>query len=135
MLKNYIKIALRNIFRHKFYSFINIFGLAVGMAVCIIILMWVNTEITFDKFNENINELFLVTNYTTYGERTSFGYGSVPALGPVLKVEYPEIINSARLNNSYAEYLIAYDNISFKERIKFADPSIFKMSHFIIICN
>jgi len=130
MLKNYIKIALRNIFRHKFYSFINIFGLAVGMAVCIIILMWVNTEITFDKFNENINELFLVTNYTTYGERTSFGYGSVPALGPVLKVEYPEIINSARLNNSYAEYLIAYDNISFKERIKFADPSIFEMFSF-----
>ncbi len=130
MLKNYVKIALRNIFRHKFYSFINIFGLAVGMAVCIIILMWVNTEITFDQFNENINELFLVTNYTTYGERTSFGYGSVPALGPVLKTEYPEIINSARLNNSYAEYLIAYDNTSFKERIKFADPSVFEMFSF-----
>ena len=133
MFKNYIKIALRNILRQKIYSFINISGLAVGMAVCIIILMWVNTEITFDKFNVNVSEIFLVTNYTTYGENTRFGTGNVPALGPALKAEYPEIVNSARLNNSFFEYLIAYDKRSFKERIKFADPAVFEMFSFPFI--
>ncbi|MCD4796158.1 MAG: ABC transporter permease, partial [Candidatus Cloacimonetes bacterium] len=130
MLKNYIKIALRNILRKKVYSFINIFGLALGMAVCIIILMWVNTEITYDRFNENLNDIYLATNYTKFGERNSFGTGNVPALGPALKAEYPEIINSARLNNGYSEYLITYENTSFKERIKFADPSVFEMFSF-----
>ena len=130
MLKNFIKIALRNIFRHKVYSFINIFGLAVGMAVCIIILLWINIKITYDKFNENIDDLYLVTSNTMFGERNIFGTGNVPALGPALKAEYPEIINYTRLNNSHPEYLITYKEKPFKERIKFADPSIFEMFTF-----
>ena len=92
MFKNYLKIAIRNILRQKGYSFINIFGLALGMAVCIIILMWINTEITYDRFNENLNDIYLATNYTKFGEQKQFGTGNVPALGPALKAEYPEII-------------------------------------------
>ena len=130
MFRNYIKIALRNILRQKVYSFINISGLAVGMAVCIIILMWIHTEITYDRFNENLDDIYLVTNYTMFGERRSFGTGNVPAIGPALKAEYPEIINSVRLNNSHAEYLLTYNKKSFKERIKFADPPIFEMFSF-----
>ncbi len=130
MFKNYIKIALRNILKQKIYSFINITGLAVGMAVCIIILMWVNTEITYDRFNENLDDIYLVTNYTMFGEHREFGTGNVPAIGPALKAEYPEIINSTRLNNSHSEYLLTYNEKPFKERIKFADPSIFEMFSF-----
>ncbi len=133
MFKNYIKIALRNILRHKIYSFINIFGLALGMAVCIIILMWINTEVTYDRFNENLNDIYRATNYTKFGERKSFGTGNVPALGPALKAEYPEIVNSVRLNNSHPEYLLTYNEKSFKERIKFADPSIFDVFSFPFI--
>jgi len=130
MFKNYIKIALRNILRQKIYSFINISGLAVGMAVCIMILMWINTEITYDRFSENLDDIYLVTNYTKFGEQNIFGTGNVPAIGPALKAEYPEIINFTRLNNSHAEYLLTYNEKPFKERIKFADPSIFEMFSF-----
>jgi len=133
MFKNYLKIAIRNILRQKGYSFINIFGLALGMAVCIIILMWINTEITYDRFNENLNDIYLATNYTKFGEQKQFGTGNVPALGPALKAEYPEIINSVRLNNSHPEYLLTYNEKSFKERIKFADPSIFEVFSFPFI--
>jgi len=133
MFKNYIKIALRNILRQKVYSFINIAGLAVGMAVCIIILMWVNAEINYDRFHENLNDIYLVTNNTKFGDQNSFGTGSVPALGPALKVEYPEITNSTRLNNSHSEYLITYNEKPFKERVKFADPSVFEMFSFPFI--
>lgn len=130
MFKNYFKIVLRNILRQKIYSFINITGLAVGMAVCIIILMWIHTEITYDRFNVNLDDIYLVTNLTKFGEQRDFGTGNVPALGPALKAEYPEIINSARINNSHAEYLLTFNEKPFKERIKFADPSIFEMFSF-----
>jgi len=53
MFKNYLKISLRNIKRHKGYSFINIAGLAIGMAICILILLWVQDELNYDRFHEN----------------------------------------------------------------------------------
>ena len=56
MLKNYIIIAIRNIFKHKGFSFINITGLAVGIAVCMMILLFVQDEISYDRFNENTIE-------------------------------------------------------------------------------
>jgi len=57
MFKNYIKIALRNIKKHKGYSFINIAGLAIGMACCILILLWVQDELDYDQFHKNRSEL------------------------------------------------------------------------------
>jgi len=95
--------------------------------------MWIHTEITYDRFNENLNDIYLATNYTMFGEQRDFGTGNVPALGPALKAEYPEVINSVRLNNSHAEYLLTYDEKPFKERIKFADPSIFEIFSFPFI--
>ncbi|MGB3863131.1 MAG: ABC transporter permease [Candidatus Aminicenantaceae bacterium] len=58
MIKNYIKIALRNLSRHKGYSFINIAGLAIGMACCILILLWVQDELSFDRFHKNADSIY-----------------------------------------------------------------------------
>jgi putative ABC transport system permease protein len=55
---NYFKIAIRNILRHKVYSFINIMGLAVGMACCILILLWVQDEMSYDRFHENADDIY-----------------------------------------------------------------------------
>lgn len=63
MFKNYLKIALRNIKRHKGYSFINIVGLAIGMACCIMILFWVQDELSYNKFHEKADSLYLVRDY------------------------------------------------------------------------
>lgn len=60
MIKNYLKIALRNIRNHKGYSFINIFGLAVGMACCILILLWVQDELSYDRFHEHRDRIYRV---------------------------------------------------------------------------
>lgn len=60
MFKNYLKIALRNLSRHKGYSFINISGLALGMACCILILLYVNDELNYDRFHENYREIYRV---------------------------------------------------------------------------
>ena len=58
MLKNYLTVAVRNILRHKVYSFINIMGLAVGMACCMLILLWVQDEISYDRFHENADDIY-----------------------------------------------------------------------------
>ncbi len=60
MIKNYIKIALRNIKRHKGYSLINIAGLAIGIACCILILLWVQDELSYDRFHENAGDIYRV---------------------------------------------------------------------------
>ena len=60
MFKNYLKIAWRNIVRHKGYSFINIFGLAVGLASCIMILLWVQDEMSYDRFHKNAGAIHRV---------------------------------------------------------------------------
>ena len=60
MLKNYLKIAFRNHFRHKTFSFINIFVLAVGMACTILILLWVQDELSYNKFFKNADNIYLV---------------------------------------------------------------------------
>jgi len=57
MIKNYLKIALRNIIRHKAFAAINIAGLAIGMACSIFILLWVQNELSYDRFNKNANEI------------------------------------------------------------------------------
>src|ERR1700744_3268136 len=60
MLKNYLKIAWRNLFKNKFFSFINIFGLALGMACSILILLWVQNELNTDSFNPRGSRLYAV---------------------------------------------------------------------------
>jgi putative ABC transport system permease protein len=67
MFKNYLKIAMRNILGHKGYSFINISGLAVGIAVCIFILLWVRDELSYNRFHKNINNLYLAATLHDHG--------------------------------------------------------------------
>jgi len=133
MLKNYLKVALRNIKRHKGYSFINIAGLAIGMACCIMIFIWVQDELSFNKFNEKADSLYLVRTHQHYGTETEQTNGSVPALGPALKAEYPEVLNAARFHNGQGIHLMKYQDKQFKENLQLADPEIFDLFTFPFI--
>ncbi len=97
MLKNYFKIALRNIKRHKGYSFINISGLAIGMACCILILLYVTDELSYDKFHEKSDRIYRINAISSIGV-TSRQYAFVPpALAPGLADSIPEIEAFTRL--------------------------------------
>jgi predicted permease len=133
MIKNYLKIALRHIKRHKSYSLLNITGLALGMGCCILILFWVQDEMNTDKFHKKSDSLYVVRNIQHYGSETSRGMGSVPAIGPALKAEYPEIINAARFSNGQGEFLFTSGPTKFKDRLQMADPEIFQIFTFPLI--
>jgi ABC-type antimicrobial peptide transport system permease subunit len=133
MIRNYFRIAFRNIQRHKGYSFINIVGLALGMACCILIILWVKDEMATDKYHAKLDSLYLVRTIQHYGSEVTRGAGSIPALAPVLKSEYPEVLNAARFSNGQGEHLLEYGDKQFKELIQLADPGIFELFTFPFI--
>lgn len=97
MLKNYFKIALRNIKRHKGYSIINISGLAIGMACCILILMYVTDELSYDKFHEQNDRIFRINAISSIGTTTRHYATVPPALATGLADSIPEIEAFTRL--------------------------------------
>ena len=133
MFKNALKIALRNMRRQKIYSFINLAGLAAGMACCLLIFLWVRNERGFNRFHEKIDRIFLVRCREQYGSEQTQSSGTPPALGPALQAEFPEVVRSARLNNGQAELLMRTGEKAFKEKIQMADPSIFEIFSFSIV--
>lgn len=126
MFKNYLKIALRNLLRHKGFSFINIFGLAVGLTVCILILLWVQFQLNADRFHDDVENIHMVLAHGTMKNNPS-----TPApLAPALKDEIPEILYSTRYD-SFPEILLSYRNKSFYEnRVRAVDPAFFKIFSF-----
>jgi len=85
MIKNYLKIALRTIKKHKVYSFINIAGLAVGITCCVFILLWVQDELSYDRFHENSKDIYR----TVLSVQDNWWTSSPWALGPTLKKDFP----------------------------------------------
>ena len=127
MLKNYIKTALRNIERHRGYSFINIMGLAIGMACCILILLWVQDEFSFDKFHENYKDL-----YHTIPKIGDTRYYSNPlAFAPIFKEKHPEVLKISRYYQRTA--LIKSRDIIFNESGALVDDDFLKMFTFPLI--
>jgi putative ABC transport system permease protein len=97
MIRNYFKIAFRNIKRHSAYSILNISGMAIGMTCAILILLWVQDEWSFDRNFENADQLFRVIENQNLSAGGSSLIVPVPgALAPALKAEYPEILRAVR---------------------------------------
>jgi hypothetical protein len=100
MFKNYFKIAFRNLFRNKAFSFINIAGLAVGMASAMLILLWIQNEMSHDRFHEKIDRLYTMNNRDKFNGAL-WAWSTTPKiLGPTLKQDYPEVEEFTRRNET-----------------------------------
>lgn len=128
MLKNYLKIAVRNLRKQKGYAFINVFGLAAGLACCLLILLFVRDELSYDRYHENADQVFRVARawYDEAGTPTlQFAHIS-PPIGPTLKEEMPEIAHAVRLFRTGS--LVSYKEHHFHEqRFYFAEEDIFQL--------
>jgi len=133
MFKNYLKIALRNILRQKGYSFINIFGLAIGIAACLLISLWVQDELNFDKFNENSSDLYQIIQ-TQFYPSGPFTVGAMP--GPIvghLKETFPEVVDATHFG--YTSLMVKQGETSFTEFATVADNALFNIFTFPIIAG
>jgi putative ABC transport system permease protein len=98
MLKNYFKIAYRTLLKNKAFSFLNIFGLAIGMAACFFIFQYVYFEQSYDRFHKNADNLYRVTiSYSGSFANLPAMATNHPALGPAMKAEFPEVKNYVRV--------------------------------------
>ena len=100
MIKNYLKIAWRNLLKHKSFSFINILGLAIGIAACMIIFIYVHNELTYDQYNEKADRIARVTSIV-HAPESDLVFATAPIpLPDALKRDYPEVEAATRLENS-----------------------------------
>jgi len=132
MLRNYIKIAFRNLWRHKSFSIINIIGLAVGLTACFLIFMYVRFELSYDKFNQNFDNIYrLNTDIKAPNEVLHWSSASAP-MGPALQQDYPDVQSYVRIFG-YG-YLVESKLSKFQENnLAFVDPSIFKIFTFPLV--
>lgn len=147
MFKNYFKIALRNIQKHKLYSLINIFGLTLGITCCIIIYLFISDEFSYDSFHENKDNIYRVEviEYKIpkwdvepnpfFDTREAEGVNNSPwlplPLGPTLKDRYPEIVHFTRPGQG--SVVVRNENQSFDQEVLYTDPSFFEMFSFPLL--
>lgn len=126
MLKNYIKIALRNLWKTKGYSFLNIFGLALGITVASLIFLWIEDEVNFDAHFENRDQVYMIKNLQTYDGRTYVFASSPGPLVPALKDDFPEVEYASRSSFVQKTLFDLGDKTIFEEGT-FVDPDFMKI--------
>src|SRR4051794_30858007 len=97
MFRSYLKVALRNLWRSKGFSSINIAGLSIGMASAMLISVWIYNELTFDRFHKKDTYLYQVWNRGTFEGKVDVWDAVPKILGPTLKLEFPQIANATRV--------------------------------------
>jgi len=134
MFTNYVKVALRNIKRYKGYSFINIAGLAVGMACSILIFLWVLEIVRFDRFHDNLDNIYVVRRNSHYADGQIMTSTNMPGpLAPALQQNFPEIIKATRFFKP-GEMLLSYGEKKFYETgVAGTDPLLFEIFTFPLI--
>ncbi len=133
LYKNYVKIAFRNLLKHKTYSFINIFSLTIGIAFCLLLAVLMLWEVSYNRFHENADRLYRIGETRYDKDRVHKGYYTVPPLGPLLKNNYPEVVDFTRFFY-LGDELFRYEDKKFYENgIITADKSFFNMFTFPLI--
>ena len=134
MISNYIKIAIRNVKRHAACSLINVVGLAVGMACCLLILLWVVDELCYDRFHEHAEHIYRVLESERMSSGRVMTYSVVPpALAPTLKSNYPEVVEAARFKTLGSRVIQSGDRRFYEDGFAFIDPEFFGLFSFSFI--
>jgi putative ABC transport system permease protein len=133
MLKNLLKIAFRNLFKHKAYTAINILGLSIGITCCFLIVLYVINELSFERFHEHRDQIYRATMEMNYGGQTMNIAAAMAPLGPALSEEFQEVIYSVRV---YPEQnvLVSHGDTRFREeKFFFADSTLFDVFTFPLL--
>ena len=133
MIKNYLTVAIRNIARNKTFSAINILGLAIGMACCILILLYVQDELSYDQHHEHAHRIYRVAVKAKIdGVLRQSAITSLP-MGPALVKDYPEVIEAVRFYGGDDPRMLVgdqYYHFFYEDDLWFTDPSFFKVFNF-----
>ncbi|RDC65553.1 ABC transporter permease [Adhaeribacter pallidiroseus] len=136
MLNNYLKIALRNLLRHKGYSFINVAGLAVGIACCTFILLFVQDELAFEKNHRKAKDIYRLTITIDNNGTPEKAAITSPRMAPQLKADYPEVKQFVRLLSTGNQALLRFgDKGLYETGGYFADSTLFEVFDYPLIAG
>src|ERR1700761_4540778 len=125
MIKNYIKTAFRNLMKNKGFTFINVFGLTLGLATCLLIVFYVFDELSYDRFNAKADRIYRVNNDIKFGGNTN-SYATSPApTAAALKSDFPEIEQVVRFRNRGGNMVKKGAQNIREDKMVYADNAIF----------
>ncbi len=128
MLRNYFNTAIRNILKNKIFSVINVLGLSIGMAACLLILHYINYEKSYEHFHQRSDQLYRVTVDSYNGSELVVQDAEThPVLGPELKEKFPEVLDFVRMHDDELVKIKVGDKLYKETRLYFADPSAFDL--------
>lgn len=128
MLKNYIKIAVRHFQKNKIFSLLNITGLAIGMAACLLILQYVSFKLSYDQFHQDANQIYRVVNdrYQN-GKLIQHGTITYSAIGRAMNDDFEEVILNTRIVPDGEKIIIHHDKKLSEEETFYAENSFFSI--------
>jgi putative ABC transport system permease protein len=135
MFRNYLKTAFRNLLKNKFYTSINIIGLAAGLATCLLILLYVLDELSYDRYNANADRIYRVNNEIKFGDNY-FDLAQGPApMGVTMVREFPQVEQYTRIR-WYGSFLVKKGNENIQEgRVGYADSTLFDVFTFPMLAG
>ena len=136
MLRNYIKIAFRNLLKNRIFSFINITGLAIGMSVCMLILLYVSHELSFDKFHQNGERIFTTLVKMQFGSNNVQFNLLSKNFGSTVKAANPEVKDFVRVGSAFQDDVVVKSDENhkfFERKFFFSEPSLFNVFSFDFI--
>lgn len=136
MIKNYFRIAFRSLRKHLSYSLINVFGLSLGLATCLLLVTWIKHELSYDKFHEKADHIYRGCLEYSFGGQTSKTPVSPTALLPAMKKNFAEVETGVRIYNASASngFILRHDDKLFQERgFTYADSTFFRVFSFSLL--
>jgi putative ABC transport system permease protein len=134
MIKNYFKIALRSLWKNKGYSAINIFGLAVGLATCLVIILYVVDELSYDRFYKNAGNIYRINSDIKFGGSNLHFTQTSDMMGQLIKKDYPQVVEYTRIYNNTGSKLIKKGTDFIEEqRVAHVDSTFFRVFNLPVI--
>ena len=134
MLRNYFKTAWRSLQRNKFYSAINMAGLTIGLAIGMMILLWVQDELSYDGFHSQVKNIYRLENQVGTGKSIQIWRVTNKGIAMAAKSQIPAVQDAVRITDNYIYEVYKYQGKTFPENKSiFTDPSFFSLFDFHLI--
>ncbi|HEJ84049.1 MAG TPA: ABC transporter permease, partial [Desulfobacteraceae bacterium] len=134
MFKNYLKVAFRTLQRNKLFSVINITGLVIGLTCAVLLTLWIQDEVNYDRFHKDIDRIYLTAAHVKKSHVEYINAASVPGVGPLLEESFPEIEESSRFLYGPRSYVLKYrDRVFTENRVYHGDPEALTLLTFPLI--
>jgi len=134
MFKNYFKVAIRNILKHKFFSAINIFGMNIGITACLLIILYIGDELSYDRFHINADRIYQVGLHGKIGGQDIMTANTCPPMAEALVADIPEVESATRVIPAFGKPTVKFNENAFSEdKVFYADSNFFEFFSFLLL--